>query len=97
MIQNTVYQLKISEEVEAEETTQEAPVEDETASQTAMEGLSQTTAKTYHYLEGQDKDYLAKADGFLRFYHINVAIQKVSLRRFVADNISYVDVNMLSI
>ncbi|KAG0351503.1 hypothetical protein BG005_009010 [Podila minutissima] len=81
MIQNTVYQLKISEEVEAEETTQEAPVEDETASQTAMEGLSQTTAKTYHYLEGQDKDYLAKADGFLRFYHINVAIQKVQWSR----------------
>ncbi|KAG0019666.1 hypothetical protein BGZ81_009635 [Podila clonocystis] len=60
------------------EATQEAPAEDEIASQTTMEGLSQTTAKTYHYLEGQDKDYLAKADGFLKFYHINVAIQRAT-------------------
>ncbi|KAF9310853.1 hypothetical protein BG003_008034 [Podila horticola] len=68
MIQNTVYQLKISEE---EEAMQEAPAEDKIAIQTAMEGPSQTATKTYHYLEGQEKDYLAKADGFLKFYHIN--------------------------
>ncbi|KAG0088312.1 hypothetical protein BGZ92_006314 [Podila epicladia] len=71
MIQNTVYQLKIFDD-DDEEAMQEAPAEDEAASQIAMESLSQTTAKTYHYLEGQDKDYLAKADGFLKFYHINV-------------------------
>ncbi|KAG0029496.1 hypothetical protein BGZ82_007940 [Podila clonocystis] len=65
------------------EAMQEAPAEDETASQTAMEGLSQTTAKTYNYLEGQDKDYLAKADGFLKFYHINVAIQRASIRHLL--------------
>lgn len=62
---------------------QEAPAEDKIAIQTAMEGPSQTATKTYHYLEGQEKDYLAKADGFLKFYHINVAIQRASIHSFV--------------
>ncbi|KAF9390209.1 hypothetical protein CPC16_005255 [Podila verticillata] len=75
MIQNTVYQLKISEG-EEEETPQEARAEDETAGETAIEGPSQTASKTYHYHEGQDKDYLAKADGYLKFYHVNAQWSK---------------------
>lgn len=80
MIQNTVYQLKISE---GEEEAPQARAEDETAGETAIEGPSQTVSKTYHYHEGQDKGYLAKADGYLKFYHVNVAIQRASIYCFV--------------
>lgn len=86
MIQNTVYQLKISEG--EEEVPQEARAEDETAGEIAIEGPSQTASKTYHYHEGQDKDYLAKADGYLKFYHVNVAIQRASIYRFVTGSIA---------
>lgn len=87
MIQNTVYQLNISEG-EEEEAPQEARAEDETAGETAIEGPLQTVNKTYHYHEGQDKDYLAKADGYLKFYHVNVAIQRASIYRFVTGSIT---------
>ncbi|KAG0333535.1 hypothetical protein BG004_000793 [Podila humilis] len=67
MVQNTVYQLRILEEQKA---AQEYVEED-------VEGSSPAVDNVYQYDEDGDWEFTQRSDGYVKFYHISVAIQKV--------------------
>ncbi|KAF9169181.1 hypothetical protein BGX21_003537 [Mortierella sp. AD011] len=86
MVQNHIYQIQ---EISSEEADSSADVEDmELSTQDEAADPSQPRddiraekIQMFRYVEGEEKEYTSKSDGFLNFYSPNIAVQKVQWSR----------------
>ncbi|KAF9355002.1 hypothetical protein BGX26_007090 [Mortierella sp. AD094] len=87
MVQNHIYQIQEVASEEADSSTDVGDMElstqqDEVADPSQpRDDIRAEKVQMFRYVEGEEKEYTSKSDGFLNFYSPNIAVQKVQWSR----------------